>query len=833
MDFALEQADRKLKKEAKQRAEQKKRELAKRKAASAKAKRDAAEAEARLAAQRLAREEEDAALGGTAESRARDALARQTLEAAASDGWVTVLDPERLPADRRAIECRAVSAEFLRRLTQRWVTEDMKATATAQAIAYLEARQPRSEEQQRDLDSRRASHFVSGRDVHREIIKAHTHEKMCRYCELAGCGASMDEDGSPSIGDADTFVSWNWDSDWDDLLEALEDHTARAVAKGDRAPRYWLDIFAVNQHTALPPWQCETGLGDECPGCAAMGDDIMSLEEMTVGRIDKGFERVINSVRCKETLVLLEPWFAPRPTTRVWCLYEILLTIQAGKQLTVLVPPKQKPMLAAAIGADLEAVQQAVAVISSADAKATMESDRTKIFSAIQQLLPRGFLDLDNLVKERLREWTVQTALDILAAITNPLDRGTSRLINEVATYFWKISEYDRAEALWEEAVVARRRVHGSKHPSTLNCLGNLGNLRMTKGDLAGAEPLLEEVLAARRRTLGNGHESTLVSIGNLGRLKQHKGDMNGAGALLDEALVASRCTLGDKHPKTLTYINNLGLFRQAKGDLDGAEPLYEEALAGRKRTLGDGHPDTLQSMTNLAALRTSKGDLDAAEALFEEALSIKRRTVGDEHPLTLTSINNLGMLRRMKGDLDGAVALLEEGMVASRRTLGDEHPETLACISNLGNLQAAKGDLDRAKALVEEALVGRRRTLGDEHPHTLDSMQNLEALRKRKGHAPLLWIDSSQLEALRNAKANPNPEPEPEPEAEEGVPSLPGAQQPRPREAVPPLDETRPDENVMLTIAMTVAGDEVGTPSVLEPSVDERAIEPEPEADE
>ena len=60
---------------------------------------------------------------------------------------------------------------------------------------------------------------------------------------------------------------------------------------------------------------------------------------MVAGRKDKGFERVINCESCRETLVLLEPWFSPRPTSRVWCLYEILLTIMAGRTITVMSPP--------------------------------------------------------------------------------------------------------------------------------------------------------------------------------------------------------------------------------------------------------------------------------------------------------------------------------------------------------------------------------------------------------------------------------------------------------------------------------------------------------------
>ena len=49
------------------------------------------------------------------------------------------------------------------------------------------------------------------------------------------------------------------------------------------------------------------------------------------------------------TQVLLEPWFSPRPLTRVWCLYEILLSILAGKRLTVLSPPQEKAALSAAL----------------------------------------------------------------------------------------------------------------------------------------------------------------------------------------------------------------------------------------------------------------------------------------------------------------------------------------------------------------------------------------------------------------------------------------------------------------------------------------------------
>lgn len=172
----------------------------------------------------------------------------------------------------------------------------------------------------KDLESRKqesAEPFITGRDFHREVIKKDTHTLLCRYVELRGCGDAVDADGGcPSVGAADAFVSWNWDSQWDLLLLSLEEHTRKAVAAGRPAPHYWLDLFAVNQHTSLDPWKCESGLQD-CPGCAAVGEDMPSFEESLV--VDKGFKRVINSANCRETLVLLEPWFSPRPISRVWC----------------------------------------------------------------------------------------------------------------------------------------------------------------------------------------------------------------------------------------------------------------------------------------------------------------------------------------------------------------------------------------------------------------------------------------------------------------------------------------------------------------------------------
>ena len=167
---------------------------------------------------------------------------------------------------------------------------------------------------------------------------------------------------------------------------------------------------------------------------------------MVAGRKDKGFERVINCESCRETLVLLEPWFSPRPTSRVWCLYEILLTIMAGRTITVISPPEERAALSKALTEVLDSVQRVVGQVSAETAEATMDGDRTMIFAAIVKLLPRGFLDLENMVKDRLREWTYEAGEEMLAAMA-PEERGTSKLINELALHFQNL-EMQAAEGV-------------------------------------------------------------------------------------------------------------------------------------------------------------------------------------------------------------------------------------------------------------------------------------------------------------------------------------------------------------------------------------------------
>lgn len=366
----------------------------------------------------------------------------------------------------------------------------------------------------------------------------------------------------------------------------------------------WLDVFAVNQHAPEQP--------------AEWWDSTFRLAVGELGH----------------TLLVLTPWNSPLALTRVWCLWEILCTIEQGAQLTVLLPEDEKACLAEALEAgDLGHVQEELAQVDAQRAEARLGADRQRIFEAVQRLLPRGFLDLNDKVKQCLRDWTCRVGRERLQEMSSE-QRCLCPLVLKVAEYCRKTSQYELAERLYQEAVDGRRQQRGHNDPDTMDAIAGLGYLLEYQSKCDRAQPLLEEALTRRRAVLGNDHRDTLQSMNDLGNLCMSVGDLQAAKQLYEEALDGRRRTLRQTEYDVLQSINNLGRCYRNLGMLERATPLFEEAVEGRRQTLGDLHPATLHSMTYLAQVYTELGRSARAMALYEPALAGEQSS----RPAQLTS---------------------------------------------------------------------------------------------------------------------------------------------------------------------------------------------------
>jgi hypothetical protein len=150
-------------------------------------------------------------------------------------------------------------------------------------------------------------------------------------------------------------------------------------------------------HTAQPRPGTATPASAR-PARAAHGDGRRHMGVEEIGHGVKGFERVVNSSACVETILVMEAWVAPRPLARVWCLYEALLTVLAAWRArgsmrpTIGLPPVEAVALVAAVEGDGGRVQRVLGVVDAEAVEVTMAADKVAIFAAVARLLPRALL---------------------------------------------------------------------------------------------------------------------------------------------------------------------------------------------------------------------------------------------------------------------------------------------------------------------------------------------------------------------------------------------------------------------------------------------------------
>ena len=503
--------------------------------------------------------------------------------------------------------------------------------------------------------------------VSETLLKPHTKQERCCYVDLVG--GALTSDGHPAVGEAKFFVSHAWGYRFLDMAEAIIEWGRTATA-----PAYvWLDIVSVNQHgePQPPAWWDSTFR-------SAVGD-------------------------LGHTLLVLAPWDKPLALTRVWCLWEILCTVDTGAELSVVLTAQERQRLTEELARDLDNVMTTVANVDAAKADAFLEDDKERIFAAIERVLPKGFDQLNEKVKDRLKQWIFESGMRALRAMS-PEEQIDSKLITSLAEYCRKDSRYDEGAELYQKAIEGRRGKYGEEHPRTLDTLAGLGYLLEYRGDNEGARPILTQALTGRRK------------------------------------LVAAADASDESKQKCYQSMNDLGnLFLNAK-DFAQAEELYNEALAGRKQLLEPLHYDVLQSLNNLGRLYTKMNRMQEAQDMFRAATTGRMEKEPD-HPSTLYGMKSLAEFLRDKVGTavacEEANGLLSQALQKQRRRLGFGHADTLSTAVALSTTllkkhqQGSDGDpLHEALQLAEEAYDGFVKLHKGEETH--DDTLKADKLRRQ-----------------------------------------------------------------------------------------------------
>ena len=167
-------------------------------------------------------------------------------------------------------------------------------------------------------------------EVVEHIIKPLTAARRCRFSELE------DEVPEGVLGAVDSFLSHCWGNEFGDLVAAAG-HNARF------GRRYWVDIFAVNQHMSSSSDKKEVKQWKNSSGKVVANQPVArSVSGILIPQFEDDLARLNDVVRAASqgTTLVLCPRKAMgdkyrNPMRRVWCVEEIRETLDANQPLII------------------------------------------------------------------------------------------------------------------------------------------------------------------------------------------------------------------------------------------------------------------------------------------------------------------------------------------------------------------------------------------------------------------------------------------------------------------------------------------------------------------
>ena len=275
--------------------------------------------------------------------------------------------------------------------------------------------------------------------------------------------------------------------------------------------------------------------------------------------------------------------------------------------------------------------------------------------------------------------------------------------------------------------------------------LNNVGKVRRSQGDLAGALESYQESLDIMRKLAAQDAKNAgwqrdlMVSLDRIGDVRQAQADLAGALESYRESLDIMR-NLTAQDVKNAGWqrdlavsLNNVGKVRRSQGDLAGALESYRESLdIMRKLTAQDAknagwQRDLTESLDNVGDVRQAQGDLAGALESHQESLDIMRKLTEQDaknagwHRDLAVSLNNVGKVRRSQGDLAGALESYQESLDIMRKLAAQDAKNAswqfnlTVSLNKVGEVRQAQGDLAGALESYRESLdIMRKLTAQD-----------------------------------------------------------------------------------------------------------------------
>ncbi|KAL4925793.1 uncharacterized protein BDV17DRAFT_166801 [Aspergillus undulatus] len=304
--------------------------------------------------------------------------------------------------------------------------------------------------------------------------------------------------------------------------------------------------------------------------------------------------------------------------------------------------------------------------------------------------------------------------------------------LHRIAESLWYQEDYVKAQSVFEEAVVGRSRLLGSRHPGTLRSRSWLARTVFMQGKYEKAKELLEKIELVQEALLGSDHLDTIYSRMTLTQILVREGGLYAAFAPLSQISDTFEQILGPTHPDTLICKHDLGALLTSLQKFKRANIVLQEILTVVKKTLGPTHEETLRAHVALGINFYEWGQFPEAAAQFHLAAGEQISNFGKHDRKTLETLFWIGRVLYAQKRYQECEGFWRQVADARRRLLGTENPDTQVVIKWLAYSLEKRRKWSDAAEMHKQVLDARQRSLGPLHEATSTALQDVKRCQKQ-----------------------------------------------------------------------------------------------------
>jgi serine/threonine-protein kinase len=246
--------------------------------------------------------------------------------------------------------------------------------------------------------------------------------------------------------------------------------------------------------------------------------------------------------------------------------------------------------------------------------------------------------------------------------IFGDIHASTLFTIRSLGSSYRDRGDLDQAESLYRDALRVSRALYGEEHIETEAANHVLALVLERKEEFEEAETYARRNFELARRIYGRGHFLEWGRVGQIGGIRLERGDEIEAERLLRQALADSRRFVSSPNPDLGDVVNRLA-YIVVKREAADAEPIYREAVAVDAARAPGSAIFVTDGIDYLAWAEHRRGDLEAAEEDYRRALGLYRRYLPNGHSHRAATAEGLGAVLLDAGRLPEAARYLREGL--------------------------------------------------------------------------------------------------------------------------------------------------------------------------